>query len=115
MEDCEIDGKKVSLAYAKPQVTHSTPKPKAQPSVQAAELPKDQPEQKPGSQPETQPGGEKPVSKDQPGGKAKPSKRKRNKNKGNVEINLMLINLIFFQIYFTKQSYQSKLCDKPNS
>ncbi|CAL8281137.1 unnamed protein product [Lota lota] len=84
MEDCEIDGKKVTLAYAKPQITSPTPKPKKQPSVQSEEQAKDQPKQKPESQPETQPGGEpKPVPKAQPSGdKSKRSKRKRNKKKG---------------------------------
>ncbi|XP_059915243.1 nucleolin-like [Gadus macrocephalus] len=90
MEDCEIDGKKLTLAYAKPQFTQPTQKPKTQPSVQSAEKAKVQPKQKPGSQPK------KPVSKDQPSaGKTKPSKRIRNKKKGNVEMNLGFFSDLF--------------------
>ena len=105
MEDCEIDGKKLTLAYAKPQFTQFTQKPKTQPSVQSAEKAKVQSKQKPGSQPE------KPVSKDQPSaGKTKLSKRRRNRKKGNVEMHLG-----FFQIYLTTKSFESKCYDNPNS
>ncbi|CAL8367088.1 unnamed protein product [Boreogadus saida] len=75
MEDCEMNGKKLTLAYAMHQtrpLTKPKRKRKTQPSVQSAEKAKVQPKQKPGSQPE------KPVSKDPPSAaKVLQLKRKR--------------------------------------
>lgn len=76
MEDCELDGNKVTVAYAMPQICPPKPKPQKQPT--------EQPEDKPESQPEAQLGDEpKPEAKDQTSGaKSKRSKRKKNGKKG---------------------------------
>ncbi|KAK0140356.1 nucleolin [Merluccius polli] len=83
MEDCEIDGKKVNLAYAKPQVLPPKPTPKKQCKQQHTAQPGDQPEDKP----ETQLGDEpKPEPKDQPSGdKSTQSKRHRIRKKAKAK------------------------------